>query len=50
MGKIRNPSLWVFFLVAFGRRILSSQLDATALISLIMFKGQFEQIDFSLSR
>ena len=38
------------FLSHFGGRSLSYQLDASAIMSLVMFKGNFERIAFSLSR
>jgi len=38
------------FLSHFGGRSLSSQLDASAIMSAVMFKENFERIALSLSR
>ena len=50
MGKRCSPNLWVIFLFAFWARSLSAQFDVIAIMSLVMSKGKFERIAFSLSR
>jgi len=50
MGKDVAQTCGSSFLSHFGGRSLSSQLDASAIMSLVMFKGNFERIAFSLSR
>jgi len=50
MGKRSNPTCGSSFLSHFGGRGLSSQLDASAIMSLVVFKGKFERIAISLSQ
>ena len=44
-GKDVAQTCWSSFLSHFRGRSLSSQLDASAIMSLVMFKGNFERIE-----